>query len=165
MSQIGESEYYKISGQFEEKYGKFPDQRAYNYTVDVLTEIVAKYFTVNDDRYDHIPTTFLRRNMGTWKNRKTEYKTRVTIIEFVGASGFSNDRVQHDVCEFVAMLANRVTHENVSLLDIKEKIGFRYGMKDIECNLIKGVDFKLKPNGNAELKLSKEVVEYLNSKL
>lgn len=154
----------KITAKYEMKYSRYDNKDEVEFSIENLTNFVKTHLTVDESKDSEIPKNFLRCHVGSWKNRKTEYKTRITVNTFTDGSRVY-DRTQQAICELVSMIARKHQNVELSVKTIKEKIGHQYGVKEIDCNLTDGVDFKLKPNGNAELKFSKDIVEFLNNSL
>lgn len=163
-AQLGSNNRDKVTEKYNMKYSRFGNPEEVEFTVDNLTRFVDAHLKLDEEKYNELPKKFLLSHTGSWKNRKTQYSTRLTVNTFTDGN-FISDYTQHNLCELVAMISHKLYNNQIAVKEIKGKIGHRYGLKEIECNLIEGVDFKLKPNGNAELKLSKVVVEFLNNSL
>lgn len=160
---INPKEYDIVCDLFTLKYEKFNGDIDRSFTVENLTKFLEEKLAVDESKFDEIPKQFLVYT-GTYKNRKTEYKSRIVIGRYLDGN-WLNDNVSYKLHEFVQMIAKKVNNVDISIKELQDKIGYKHGIGEIEVNLIDGVDFKLKPNGNVDLKLSKDVVEYLNSKL
>lgn len=153
----------KITGRYEIRYNKFDVDAVF--TVENLTRFVNDHLKLDTSKDAEIPKHFLRIYVGKTKTKPTEYKARVTIADFKNEYGSLNDRVQHSICELASYISRNHQHNAVQIKDIKSKINFNYGDNELDCTLIDGIDFRLKSNGNAELKLSKDIVSFLNNSL
>jgi len=161
---LGDQKADRIVEKYQPRYGRYFNMEEVELNVDTLTTFVNEYM-VEDTSYDEkIAREFLRCNIGDYNKPKTEYKTRNTIRNLVNGSRIS-DYAEHALSQLVSMVARNFLNQNVSVVDVKSIINHQYGDKDFERTLVEGIEIKCKPNGNADLKLSKDIVEFLNNRL
>lgn len=162
---VGADKFYTIVDKYSLKHDRFlSDISEVDFTEENLSKFVKEHLEINSERNAAVPSEFLKFYVGDWKARKTEYKSRVTVREF-HQSKFLNDRVQHAICELAVVVTHELYNETITPTELKAKINYSYGVEEIELELVKGINFKLKPNGNVDLKFSKEVLGYLNDNL
>lgn len=160
---IGEAKYYKVVSQYELQFGSvFKETIDIAFNVENLTKFISKYITA-DVTSDSI-NSFLYTCQSSWKDKKTEIKTRMTVKEFTNDFGSVNGDRYHTVIEFLRYVLKECRSIEMNAIEIKDLINLKRGV-ECEVAIADGIVFKYKAGGNAEIKLPKDVVEFLNNKL
>lgn len=161
---LGEHNADRITQKYSRRYSHYSNIADVEFNVQTLTAFVNEHM-VEDNSYDEkISSEFLRRNIGDYNKPKTEYKTRNTIRNIV-SNGRINEHNLHSLSKLVSMVSRVYLNKDLSIVDVKDIINHQYGDTDFERTLVAGIEIKCKPNGNADLKISKDIVEFLNNRL